>query len=289
MKDTGQISMTYEDSLVFSNTHLLKSAVAFVNTRGGIISIGANDSNSTDGIPSSALFQILEAIEEVIIGSCDPPIIPDSKIQEVDGKNVILVHIPRGMQRPYCIKDEGLLDGVYVRVDGTTRRASHHLIQDLILQGQNRHYDQEIAIDHIISEKAVNTLCADMYTVAKDNAEGKPVKLLTKQELIDWNLLAEEDEQLIPKQGFLLLEGSSSIDTDAQIQCALFKSTSRATFLDRRDLAGPLYRQVHDAYVFVMQHIELCSHFEGVHRTERFELPDEAIRELIPEFRGFCT
>ncbi|NMA23286.1 MAG: hypothetical protein GX938_07250 [Spirochaetales bacterium] len=30
-----------------------------------------------------------------------------------------------------------------------------------------------------------------------------------------------------------------------------------------------------------MRHIELCSHFEDVHRTEHFELPEEAIRELI--------
>lgn len=65
----------------------------------------------------------MDAITNAIYDSCDPKIAPSVGIQEIDGKYIIVVDIPFGMQRPYCLKSQGMLDGVYLRVAGTTRKA----------------------------------------------------------------------------------------------------------------------------------------------------------------------
>lgn len=63
----------------------------------------------------------MDAITNAIYDSCEPKIAPNVEIQEFDGKYIIVVDIPAGMQRPYCIKSQGVIDGVYIRVSGTTR------------------------------------------------------------------------------------------------------------------------------------------------------------------------
>ena len=65
------------------------------------------------------------------------------------------------------------------------------------------------------------------------------------------------------------------------IQCAVFKGTTRAVFLDRRNYEGPLWKQVDEAVQFVLRNIRMGSRLEGVYRKDIYELPPDSIRELI--------
>ncbi|HBN82333.1 MAG TPA: hypothetical protein DDZ89_00660 [Clostridiales bacterium] len=71
-----------------------------------------------------------------ISDSCEPVIVPDPILQSIDDKTIIIVEIPKGMQKPYYIKSGGMLEGVYIRVGGTTRRATCYWVQKLILRGK---------------------------------------------------------------------------------------------------------------------------------------------------------
>lgn len=65
------------------------------------------------------------------------------------------------------------------------------------------------------------------------------------------------------------------------IQCAVFKGTTRAVFLDRRNYEGPLWQQVDEAVKFVLRNIRMGCRIEGVYRQDIYELPPDSIRELI--------
>lgn len=65
------------------------------------------------------------------------------------------------------------------------------------------------------------------------------------------------------------------------IQCAVFKGTTRAVFLDRRNYEGPLWKQVEEAVQFVLRNIRMGCRLEGVYRQDIYELPPDSIRELI--------
>ena len=52
-------------------------------------------------------------------------------------------------------------------------------------------------------------------------------------------------------------------------------------FLDKREFTGPIYRQIEEAVDFVLRNIRLGATIDGLVRKEKYELPPEAIREMI--------
>ncbi len=104
----------------------------------------------------------MDAITNAIFDSCEPKITPSVGVQEVEGKAIIEVEILPGMPRPYYIKSQGLMDGTYIRVSGTTRHAERYQVQELILEGQNRYYDCEPWKVSTVTEEDIAKLCADM-------------------------------------------------------------------------------------------------------------------------------
>ena len=51
--------------------------------------------------------------------------------------------------------------------------------------------------------------------------------------------------------------------------------------VDKRELEGPIYTQIEEAVDFVLRNIRLGATIDGLVRKERYELPPEAIREMI--------
>lgn len=68
---------------------------------------------------------------------------------------------------------------------------------------------------------------------------------------------------------------------NAKVQCALFKGTTRDIFIDQKEFTGPIYEQVDDAYHFILRHINMGAEINGVYRSEEYELPTKAIREMV--------
>lgn len=72
-----------------------------------------------------------------------------------------------------------------------------------------------------------------------------------------------------------------SMNIQEKTQCAVFKGTDRAVFLDKREFTGPIYTQIEEAVDFVLRNIRLGATIDGLVRKEKYELPPEAIREMI--------
>lgn len=67
----------------------------------------------------------------------------------------------------------------------------------------------------------------------------------------------------------------------SKMQCAVFKGTNRAIFLDKREFTGPIYMQIEKPDDFVLRNIRLGATIDRWVRKEKYELPPEAIREMI--------
>jgi predicted HTH transcriptional regulator len=104
-------------------------------------------------------------------------------------------------------------------------------------------------------------------------------KNVSVKNLVSWKLLKQTGSTLHPSAAFNLL--TCNTEYFAKIQCALFKGTEKVDFLDRKEFGGPLYEQIENACVFVMQHINKGAQIDGLVRQDRYELPPAAVRELI--------
>ena len=91
--------------------------------------------------------------------------------------------------------------------------------------------------------------------------------------------MIEKDGKFYPTNAYAILTGNEAFPM--HIQCGVFKGNNRAIFVDKRELSGPIYEQIEEAYQFVLRNIHLGAKLEGVYRQDVYEIPPESIRELI--------
>lgn len=258
-----------------------KTAVAFANCQGGSLVFGVEDQTlRVVGIPENKVFTVMDAISNAIVDSCEPMIIPDITMRDIDGKTVIVAEITPGLQRPYYIKSLGRDAGVFVRVAGTTRQADAETIKELLFEGSNQSFDQVPCLGLSVTDADIEQLCEFLTQTACANAkDAASVKPVTKRQLVSWGVLVERNGELMPTNAFAILAGNESVRS--VIQCGVFKGATKAVFVDRREFTGTPVELIEQAYQYVLRNIHMGATFKGVYRQNTYEIPPAAIRELI--------
>ena len=274
----------FKENLPEKSLKYMKSVVAFANGTGGKIIFGiADKTREVVGFDKEDVFKKMDAIANAVSDSCEPAIIPDITLQTVDGKTVIVVEVFEGRQRPYYIKALGRDGGVYVRVAGTTRLADEYMVKELLFEGSNRYYDQAFCTGLNVTDEDIDTLCKAMKEQAVRNARTEEqkasIKDVGRQQLRSWGILIERDGKDFPSNAFAILTGNGGLHVATQ--CGVFKGTTKAVFVDRREYTGPLWEQIDEAFQFVLRNIHLGATIVGIYRQDVYEIPPDAIRELI--------
>lgn len=272
-------TLEFKAALSSKSESYLKTVVAFANTDGGRLIFGIDDkSRQVIGVEKDDVFKIMDAIANAVSDSCAPKIVPDISFETIEDKTVVLVDIAAGFNRPYMLKSGGLDKGVYVRVGATSRPADTEQIREMMLDGSNQSWDEQICRSYALTDRAVKKLCSDInrYRTEKD---GQNAPKTTKETLIGWGVLKQDKTEVLPTNAFALLTDNPF--GQAKIQCAVFKGESKSVFLDRKEYEGSLYRLLEDAYQYVLRNIRMGAVIEGLIRQDKFELPPAAIREMI--------
>lgn len=277
-------NIEYKISIPEKSEKYMKTVVAFANGEGGKIVFGIDDQTlDIVGVDADNVFKLMDAITNAISDSCEPRIRPEVTLQTVADKTIIVVEILPGAMRPYYIKSKGMVHGTYIRVAGTTRPVEGYMLKELILEGENRYFDSELCREMTVSDEEIETLCRKMKQVALNNtwskSEKAKVKDITKNTLLSWGILLEEQGTLYPTNAFALLSGKAK--AQPIIQCAVFKGTDRAYFVDRREFGGPIQEQIEAAFQYVLEKINLGMQIKGIYRQDVYELPTDSVRELI--------
>ena len=182
-----------------------------------------------------------------------------------------------GKNRPYYLKSKGKDNGTYIRVAGTSRQAFPEKIKELEMEGARISWDELTCVGYPVSEEATEKLCQDIEKFRKK--AGMSEHSVKKEQLINWKILKQSEGQLLATNAYALL--TSDYFSFSKTQCAVFKGIDRAVFLDKREFTGPIYTQIKEAVDFVLRNIRLGATIDGLVRKEKYELPPEAIREMI--------
>ncbi len=91
--------------------------------------------------------------------------------------------------------------------------------------------------------------------------------------------MIEHEGKDYPSNAFAILTGNGGLHVATQ--CGVFKGTTKAVFVDRREYTGPLWKQIEEAFQFVLRNIHLGANIVGIYRQDVYEIPPDAIRELI--------
>ena len=261
----------------------LKTVVAFANGSGGRILFGVGDDRTVVGIDKDKVFQEMDAIVDSIAHGCSPRVPVDVAVQDVGGKAVIILDVLAGSRCPYSVKAEGDKDGVYVRVGATTRRADDATRHELALESEGRSFDSEPCPGAKIDDRRIAALCSYMYRIARRNAksesERRSVKKVTAEQLQAWKIISKVRDRWVASNAYALLTGDSAFAT--RVKCGVFKGDTKAVFVDRREFTGPVYDQIEEAHKYILAKINMGCVFEGIQRNDLYELPPDALRELV--------
>lgn len=271
----------FVEQIVAESGSFLNTAVAFANGRGGrIIFYGES------GRGFSAEAEIIPYIDDItrrIFDSCEPRIFPRVGVELQDGRQVVVVEIFPGMEKPYFVKELGMMDGTYVRVGGATRLAEPYQVQELLLSGTNSSADQ-LAAESTVSDVEIEEFCRMMYREAgKRRVDGEDVVRLQKEDLLAWKLLREEEGECRATGGWHLLTGTAEeLFPEGFIQCAEYLGATRLDFVGGEEFAGSLTEQVDGAADYVHAHLLA----RGVKARGLEELSEDLMRRLLA--RAVC-
>ena len=172
---------------------------------------------------------------------------------------------------------------MYVRVAGTSRLADDYMIKELMFEGSNRHFDQTLCMGLSITDDDIDSLCQSMKEQAVKNANNEvqkeSVKEVGRQQLRSWGILIERDGKDYPTNAYAILTGAGAFHTATQ--CGVFKGSTKEVFVDRREYDGPIWEQIEQAFQYVLRNIHLGANIVGIYRQDVYEIPPDAIRELI--------
>lgn len=245
---------------------------AMANSRGGTLVLGMIGPTATLlGVrdASNAIDRIIQAALSI-----EPPlIIPMPRASTLKDKQVIVVHIPPGMPHVYAH------DGRYLSRQGIDNTALEpRELRRLIIERGEVSFETDIAhgtsLDDIDWDKAK----AYVSTLGGINEAEVETALFRR------GCLTRQDGRLRPTNAGILLFGKDPQRhiRGAEITAARFPGDSMGDSFKREDIPGTIPDQIRRAESFLRDHLRKnVSLGSTMARSETFEYPFEAVRELV--------
>jgi predicted HTH transcriptional regulator len=142
MKYPNEESSTLEFKReVPENDQIIKTMIGFCNRNGGKLVLGVGSNGLIVGIPDGDIQNLMESIHKSIFDACSPSIVPAVYSQRIEDKNLLIIEVSSGMNKPYFRKSEGLSKGTFVRLGRSTIRATQDIIEELKWQSTGKSFD----------------------------------------------------------------------------------------------------------------------------------------------------
>ena len=245
------------------NDKAIKTVIAFANTEGGTLVIGADDDGKPIGLasPDDELTRLTSMLRDSI--KPDILMLVSSNIELRADVPVIVVRVGRGVKRPYYLASKGpRSEGVFVRKGAASIPASDAAILQMLRESEGdsfevrRSLNQELTFDYAAEEFAAKGLPlgqGELRTLGAVDAAGAYTNL-----------------------GLLL-----SDQCPPTVKSARFSDDARNTFTKREEYEGSILKQLADAYGFLEGCNDYRTDFAGLDRIDHHDYPPVALREAL--------
>lgn len=240
-----------------------KEIVAFANTDGGKIYIGIDDDGKIIGLKN--VKEDIETLSGMIREGIKSDLILYTSIKQekIDNKDIIIVNIMEGPNKPYYLADKGLKSsGVYLRYGNTSAPASEEVIKKLIIDSQSYSFENMVSQNQDLHFEYLNKIFNE-----KDIT-------LTNEKFKTLNIINLDNKYT--NLGLLL-----SDECPFSIKCAIFEGNNDMKFKDRKEFNGSILKQANDVYDYLNVYNKISSDIIGLERIDTRDYPEYALRESI--------
>ena len=240
-----------------------KEIIAFADTNGGKIYIGIDDDSNIIGIDN--IDNNLQALTGMINEGIRPSLIEytQSKIEQYNNLDVIVIEIQSGPNKPYYLADKGLKpSGVYLRHGSSSIQASDEIIKKMIFEHAGLRFEEMISKNQDLSFEYLEKKFKDNKLTFDENK----YKIL--------NIF--NDENKYTNLGLLLSDQCSYT-----IKCAIFDGTNKISFRDRKEFTGSILKQVDDIFEYFELFNKISGKIVGLKRIDTRDYPEYSLREAL--------
>ncbi|MCK5624782.1 putative DNA binding domain-containing protein [Candidatus Pacearchaeota archaeon] len=257
---TGEgLSLEFKEG--FNIQSLGREVCAFANADGGKIILGVKDSGKVKGfsLTNSQSSQI-----QTIARTMEPAL--NIKIEKVE--DLVVIHISEGKNKPYSYAGQ-----YYLRVGANSQKLTRNELREFFQEEGLISFDENANKD---------------FDLEKDFDEYKFKKFLKlanitdnqEKEIVLKNLELLKNNYLTNAGVLMFCHRVSKFFLQGKVTCVLFEGTSRSNIIDKKEFDGDLISNYENAYNFILSKLNTKYIIER-YRTEKFELPKDAIREAL--------
>jgi len=243
--------------------NIIKTVVAFANTKGGTLYIGVADDGSIIGLPNpdKVLRQTTSSVRDSI--KPDVTLFIDYKTETREGKNVIRVSVQKGTKPPYYLSGKGIRpEGVFVRDGSSTVPATETAIYKMIKESGGEKYEEQSSLNQELTFKDASRVFKS-YETPFGEVQQKSLKLINENGIYTNLALLLSDQ------------------CPHTMKLAVFEGVDKLIFKDRKEFSGSLLRQLDDVFDAINFFNRTRATFETLKRIDIRDYPPEAIREAL--------
>lgn len=256
---------------------LARAMTALANSGGGTLLLGVGDDGAVLGLwyaqPPVIARHIrtmpdLAAWRQFVVNlsrhNCQPAVPIGVEHVAVEGRDVLVVHVPDGQDKPYRANGR-----VYVRIDKEVHEATREEVGRLMFESGRVQYERLPVVDAEFSDLddgLVRGYFADIRHVPYPEDADERARLLA-----NLGFATHHPGRVVPTIAGLLLFGARPQDRlpAATLKCAfVYGPHQGAQLRDRADVIGPLHRVIDEGAGFVARNRRLVPRIEGVRRVD---------------------
>ncbi|RGG84559.1 transcriptional regulator [Ruminococcus sp. AF17-11] len=240
---------------------IYKEVIAFANTDGGVLYIGIDNDGNAVGLSNvdDEYTRITNEIRDAIL----PDVIMFVKYTIQENK-VVRITISEGTNKPYYLHSKGLKpNGVYVRQGTSSVQASSEQIRQMIKDSDGDDFESMRSLEQ---ELTFASAAAAFESYGVDFSEEKYLALgmIYKNDGLFTNLALLMSDQC-----------------QHSIKVAVFGDDENTTFKDNREFNGSIFKQIDEAFRYIMLSNRTSSVFKGLERIDKSDYPEAALREAL--------
>jgi len=242
---------------------------AFANAAGGVLLLGVDDRNNIVGatIDNTKKSAIQNALNEI-----NPHLPIDLYKIDVDGKDVWVIEVNSGLQKPYALSG-----AIHVRQGPNSQKLTTvEQMRDFFQQSERIYFDEAPCNAFNVSEDL------DSEWFEEFRIEASLSKAISQNQIIENLKLLLSDGSM--KNGGVLFFGEKPevfIET-AMIRCIAFEGKTKTNIIDDKFFGGPLVMQYKQAMQWLKGKLNIRYEIAGggPHK-EHWEIPETAFKEAI--------
>lgn len=244
---------------------------AFANSQGGRILVGVNDWGEVVGLDSADIRRLNQWISNATAQKIEPPLFVQTHTLVVDERVLLIVVVPRGPHKPYCVNKTEF----WVKNGADKRRATREELFRLMQAAS------QLFADEMITEVPLTELDELWFAHYYQATFDEP---LTESALPRETLL---ENLKLARDGYLTLAGLLLFGRDVAWRRPQFgvKATVYLTpdeFRDKEDIGGNLFMQQKQGVDFILRNLRRRPMpGQDFNAPGELEIPAAALKEAV--------